>query len=479
MGLKRVKSLRKRNEEGLLNKSENSGDILTKVTIPRSGSFLNAGGLTRYKSKITRFVRFAFNTIHQLKLGFFFRSNGQATGGSPLGFSELFNEFRLQEGLHSMDEILGVIIDPEGMSFNDLKPIYKEFLLKLAVTLTKDELYQRSKAIMRRHKKKMLRRNGSVKNNHVVCTKFKRLKYVFQKIRTNKKYHQKLSNQKLENYLAEESKLPESSISSSSYDTRQFRPKTQSNLSRKQSYRRRANEKKSLRRDRVSTSEESDFFSLRRPKSRMQHFDSKNQNKNSSSGYVSCSECSYDSDTCTCVSADKCYCSLGDRTALKLTRSQKNSLRSSSLESKCYCTVPTERGTLTWCGCDTDSCTESNKCYCLSQGKSTIFEQLKQRGFIPSSESIITPPKHRKLCKKNSNTRSTKSLEYMANPAEQLYFEKLTKKNTDVRRRSCNSDLGLDYELFNVNNNLHRNGVYNTSLRTDFGLSKVQRNGNF
>lgn len=54
MGLKRVKSLRRRNEEGIANKSENSGDILTKVTIPRSGSFLNAGGLTRYKSKMHR-----------------------------------------------------------------------------------------------------------------------------------------------------------------------------------------------------------------------------------------------------------------------------------------------------------------------------------------------------------------------------------------------------------------------------------------
>lgn len=47
------------------------------------------------------------------------------------------------------------------MSFNDLKPIYKEFLLKLAVTLTKDELYQRSKSIMRRQKKKKLRRKPS------------------------------------------------------------------------------------------------------------------------------------------------------------------------------------------------------------------------------------------------------------------------------------------------------------------------------
>lgn len=80
---------------------------------------------------------------------------------SPLGFSELFNEFRLQENLHSLDDILNAIINFDGMSFNDLKPIYKEFLLKLAVTLTKDELYQRSKSIMRRQKKKKMRRKNS------------------------------------------------------------------------------------------------------------------------------------------------------------------------------------------------------------------------------------------------------------------------------------------------------------------------------
>lgn len=74
----------------------------------------------------------------------------------------MFNEFRLQENLHSLDDILNAIINSDGMSFNDLKPIYKEFLLKLAVTLTKDELYQRSKSIMRRQKKKKLRRKKSM-----------------------------------------------------------------------------------------------------------------------------------------------------------------------------------------------------------------------------------------------------------------------------------------------------------------------------
>lgn len=33
---------------------DNNGDILTRVAIPRSGSFLNTGGLSRYKSKTAR-----------------------------------------------------------------------------------------------------------------------------------------------------------------------------------------------------------------------------------------------------------------------------------------------------------------------------------------------------------------------------------------------------------------------------------------
>ncbi|GJQ79791.1 hypothetical protein Trydic_g23258 [Trypoxylus dichotomus] len=414
MGLKRVKSVRKRIEET----KENSGDILTKVTIPRSGSFLNAGGLTRYKSKVQR-------------------NNGLATGGSPLGFSELFNEFRLQEGLHSVDEILGVIIDPEGMSFNDLKPIYKEFLLKLALTLTKDELYQRSKLIMRRQKKKLTRNNSvhSKKRQVPVYNRFKRLKHIFQKIRLAKET--KLTTGSSEN----DAKLPESSISSSSYDTRHFKPK-EVKITRRQSYKKRSSNKN--RRDRVSTSEESDFFSLRRKKPL--HPNS-TQNRNSSSGYVSCSECSYDSDTCTCTSADKCYCSLGNKNC-------KYSPDSSNKKLKCCCAA--EKSEFIWCGCDTDSCTDSNKCYCsMKKEKNTIFEQLKQRGFIPSSETVTTPPNHRKLCKRNSNTRSTKSLEYMSNPSEK-YYEKLKRTSSSSKqkkKRSYTSDnLAVDYELFSIAN---------------------------
>lgn len=328
-----------------------------------------------------------------------------------------------------MDDILGVIIDPEGMSFNDLKPIYKEFLLKLSVTLTKDELYQRSKSIMRRQKKKLLRRSSSVntKTSHhlLVGGKFRRLKHIFQrnlKMRLKKKLKQE--EQKLH---PNASKLPESSISTSSYDTRQFRPREEVNAAKKQ----KKSEKNRHRRDRHSTSEESDFFSLKRSKAKSQGFSLlHNQNRNSSSGYVSCSECSYDSDTCTCVSADKCYCSLGARNPPRKTKCPSASCKP---EGRCFC----HPSPLTYCDCDTDSCAESNKCYCTTD--TNAFEQLRRKGFSQKGGHH----NHKKLCKKESNTKSTRSLEYILNPSES-YYEKLK-----VKPRP------LDYEVFaNAHSNL-------------------------
>ncbi|KAJ8921233.1 hypothetical protein NQ315_013705 [Exocentrus adspersus] len=455
--LKRVQNVRKGDDSNMI-KKENSGDILTKVTIPRSGSFLNTGGLTRYKNKVSR-------------------NNEQASGGSPLGFKEIFNELSLQEGLHSLDDILGVIIDPEGMSFNDLKPIYKEFLLKLSLTLTKDELYQRSKSIMRRQKKKLLRRNSSVntkKSHHIlVGGKFRRLKHIFQK-NLKMKLKKKLKNASVkadeDTPPQADSKLPESSISTSSYDTRQFRTREELNINKKPSYRKKSGDKGRQRRERNSTSEESDFFSLKRNKIKAQALTLlHNQNRNSSSGYVSCSECSYDSDTCTCVSADKCYCSLGNRNFSKRTNCFSKNCR---LEGKCYCHMDT---TLSFCECDTDSCAESNKCYCTNFVKNeTVFEQLKQKGFTQNE----VHHNHKKLCKKNSNTKSTKSLEYILNPSES-YYEKLKTKSRYGSQRSMPQQ--LDYELFSKAQNNMRNiqDLRNIQNRELYSKGCCERNGGF
>lgn len=49
-----------------------------------------------------------------------------------------------------MDQVLDRIVNPCGMSFKDLKPAYQELLLKLALTLTQDQVYKKSKHAMKK-----------------------------------------------------------------------------------------------------------------------------------------------------------------------------------------------------------------------------------------------------------------------------------------------------------------------------------------
>lgn len=511
------------------------GDILTKVAIPRSRSFLNAGGpLTRYNRRQGSGVPYA--------------NNGGGSGSSPLGFNELFTEFRIQEGLNSMDDILDAIIDAEGMSFNDLKPIYKEFLLKLAVTLTKDELYQRSKSIMRRQKKKQLgRRNSSYKRKRTFVTSGGGLKRVFRRsvnklkptksrfnnfeftsvlfpsdsIRSTKKVGKKIMS------------IESSSTSTSSYSVRSFKLPKQNfqkvsplsggfRLQRKPSTnRRRSTSKCDINRPppMTSTSEDSDFFSmvkcgnngLNSATGATTTINSSRIGRNrSSSGYFSCSECSYDSESCTCTSADKCYCSLAE--AKKHPQPVPKDLSMSS------------------CGCDTDSCIGSDKCYCAfshhngNKGhrhiqhkhcnkailgaspvnnkpnhlrilrNNSVIEQLKQRAFVTSESSLSRAESPTTAWRRNENhvacskrkdknsIKSSKNLGFLQNenlpsfrpqyssvwdskrvdhgtsrrmdvyeqlPRRQSYQHSYAGTKCTQQRRSYSSDnLALDYDLF-------------------------------
>jgi hypothetical protein len=93
-----------------------SGDIYTKVAIPRSKSFMNVN--------------------------------------SQYNLQELFRELKEKEGVESIDDVLKKIITPNGISFNEIKPVYRELLLKLAMTMSQDEIFQRSKNILSQEKKK-------------------------------------------------------------------------------------------------------------------------------------------------------------------------------------------------------------------------------------------------------------------------------------------------------------------------------------
>ncbi|XP_050745009.1 uncharacterized protein LOC108032163 isoform X2 [Drosophila biarmipes] len=417
-----------------------NGDILTRVAIPRSGSFLNTGGLTRYKSRAAR--------RHSGKLG----GGGGGGGGfglvdwhrlncassSPLGFSELFNEFRLHENLHSLDDILYAIIDADGMSFNDLKPIYKEFLLKLAVTLTQDELFQRSKNIMRRQKKKKQKRsgNGSLKKSSFFGTKS--LKKVFQ----------------LGQFRSCRGKLTKPAAKESTPNKERKRqisppiiigpPITHSHVQQQH------------QRNRAATSG-SDVSVVRN-----EH--TQGLNRNSSSGYVSCSECSYDSESCACASADRCYCSLRTehlnhklrqknernmalatptrkpangsalpQNVVGTTGTNRHSLISCRSDDKCYCSMVEEEPpssmerdsannthTETTTSCDSDSCVSASKCYC----KRTHRRQRSSAAAAISEDSL------------SQQQRKSRPGNAAAGAA---------------RKGKPSEKLGLDYELFSIN----------------------------
>lgn len=89
-------------QEGKLKRSQSDidvdrGDLMTRVELPRRGSFLNPGSARRPNS---------------------------IKGGTPLGFTELFDEFRNQEGLTSVDDILAAIIGS-----------YRSIKLKIFITI--------------------------------------------------------------------------------------------------------------------------------------------------------------------------------------------------------------------------------------------------------------------------------------------------------------------------------------------------------
>ncbi|KAL0867792.1 hypothetical protein ABMA27_008499 [Loxostege sticticalis] len=418
----------KRTQSGRKSLNE-SGDILTKVAIPRSGSFLNAGGLTRYKS-----------------IGH--RNNGKKGGGSPLGFNELFNEFKVQENLHSMDEILNAIIDAEGMSFNDLKPIYKEFLLKLAVTLTKDEIFQHSKAIMKKQKKKILRRNSVFQNKRRKIFKGANgLRMVFRMpfgkdVRKKEKKNQ-ISSFDLQNINNNKEPVSESSVSTSSYDLRHFRPKEPVVPPPKRPGTRQRNSKRSDKvvqvskrngkvsrpGERTSASEDSDFLTL---SNRLGC-----QNRNSSSGYVSCSECESES----CV--DRCYCSLKGDCKSKCYCSAvddhkdpaKARLLSKSKSCK-DCSREVYDADFSYCSCDSESCADSNKCYCAGPRRTTM--QTSQ-----SLEYLRSPSQ------KTYSDRMKRAFEEYEHKSSRTRSSGMSSRRREERsRRARSSDsLALDYEL--------------------------------
>jgi hypothetical protein len=109
------KSGRGRSGQPAMGNMKSNGDLFTKVSIGRTKSFVKTG--------------------------------------NQYNLQELFRELKEKEGVESIDDVLRRVISPNGMSFNDIKPVYRELLLKLAMTMSQDEIFERSKTIMAHNKK--------------------------------------------------------------------------------------------------------------------------------------------------------------------------------------------------------------------------------------------------------------------------------------------------------------------------------------
>lgn len=112
--------------------SSMKGDVYTRVAIPRSKSFMNVN--------------------------------------SQYNLQELFRELKEKEGVESIDDVLKKIISPNGISFNEIKPVYRELLLKLAMTMSQDEIFQRSQNIITQEKKKMKNKKSKQKTKKPYAT---------------------------------------------------------------------------------------------------------------------------------------------------------------------------------------------------------------------------------------------------------------------------------------------------------------------
>lgn len=382
--------------------SGGGGDILTKVAIPRSRSFLNSNGLASGKYS-RRTAGCGIETAADRRRR---RSNG-----SVMGFSDMFNELRIQEGLNNMDDILNAIINVEGMSYNDLKPIYKEFLTKLSMTLTKDELYQRTKAIMTEQKRKRNNKRRPVPGQSSKVGRSRRLNDKLRDAFNLNAAKSRIGAVLLPSFCKRKKRKPTTSRKQRrcSCSTKSSEISPVGRKTDRKNQRRAASSKRSIapvlkNRRHVakaspvcSTSDESDFFAaaaLRQRQHQLHQLQQQQQllfrksktrgSKNgsrgtgtaseggclhrASSGYFSCSECSAG------AADDKCYCG----------RVGGGSGDSGVRGGECV-----EPASLVSCSCDSDSCADSDKCYCgRPRRPRNIFDELKSRGFAASESSV-------------------------------------------------------------------------------------------
>ncbi|XP_053651983.2 serine-rich adhesin for platelets [Cherax quadricarinatus] len=366
------------------------GDVYTRVALPRSKSFMNVT--------------------------------------NKYNFHDLLDDVKQKTGLKSVDEVLKQVINPRGMSFSEMDPDQREILLKLALTLSKDEIYQRSKNIMRQQTRgrssSLMSLMDSDSDGSTISSVLKATKRSFSRLGSRASSLQS-------SYLKDKSPLRKLVNNKNRYMFEK---------GRNNSAARRADNK------------ENEFTHMLEvsgrkvaPKTPMPRRNSSQANE----GYLSCSECGYDSEC-----SSKCYCSL-PRRASSTKPNDKHKEHDSP------------------CDCDTESCAESEKCYCSlkrvkknglkmyeinldseTDTNATMKSIASYKKGYGSHSNLSELESHPTSWKRNTGGSSTSTTQ---NKSSSLYLTEQSKSRSagtvfslhpDVmRKKSLSSNLSTDSEI--------------------------------
>ncbi|KAF2360310.1 PH domain-like [Trinorchestia longiramus] len=249
------------------------------------------------------------------------RSKSFANVSQALDAHNLFGDPKTKIGLGRIDDVLKAVINPNGMSYSEMDPQHRELLMKMAVILTKDEIYQRSKNIMRSQRPRSNSILGGFESDSDASTITSVIKATKRSI---SRFSSRASNSLRPSYFRERMPLKKFNTHQGpiSLSKEPDEPKL-----------------KALNYGYLSDGS----LSRRTPKTPMP------RRSPAGRSYAIYSECEYDSEC-----SSKCYCTLPVKNG--------NSHNCGGNTNK-FSTVNNKKKQAP-CDCDSESCAESERCYC-------------------------------------------------------------------------------------------------------------------
>ncbi|XP_068239774.1 uncharacterized protein [Palaemon carinicauda] len=364
------------------------GDVYTRVALPRSKSFMNVT--------------------------------------NKYNFQDLLDDVKQKTGLNSVDDVLKQVINPKGMSFSEMDPEHREILLKLALTLSKDEIYQRSKNIMKKHRGRstsLMSLMDSDSDGSTISNVLRATKRSFSRLGSRASSLQS-------SYLKDKSPLRKLVNNKNRYSF----------------------EKTGKEGTAKSVDNKEDEFSHLLGGTGRKVAPKTPMPRRATDGYVSCSECGYDSEC-----SSKCYCSLPRRSPVKAHEKHIHKGRDSS------------------CDCDTESCAESEKCYCSlkrvkknglkmyeinldsetdTNTETTVQSEVVYKKGYGSQSNLSELESHPTSWKRNSGgssssaTRHKSSSSYLTEHSKSRSAGTVFSMHPEViRKKSLSSNLSSDSEI--------------------------------